>query len=131
MSETSETKVRHTPGPWVAVPMKTDTARALMHGGPPLFDDGIWWILPEADQERLPIAVIDRADDHSAPARAKSELDARLLAAAPELLKALEDISATAEHASCCANDTEWRLFLTVRIQEARAAIAKTTGQPA
>jgi hypothetical protein len=55
---------------------------------PPLFGNGLWNILPEDDVERLPICVIDYADDHDEPTRESAEKIARLIAAAPELLEA-------------------------------------------
>lgn len=80
---------KHTPGPWIAIPMRR---RHLIYGerDEPIFPDGLWYILPESNPEQCPIAIIDRANDHDAPTRADAETVARLIAAAPDLLAALK-----------------------------------------
>lgn len=69
-------EVKHTPGPW----------RAVAHSYP-IADtgdyDGAWLVLPNGD--RRPIVEIWGDDD-------KDEANARLIAAAPELLKALRQL---------------------------------------
>jgi hypothetical protein len=84
--EVSEEK--HTPGPWVAIPSKF-----RWHGSEPLFEDGLWSILPESNYERLPICTVDHADDHDTATRAGAKHDALLIAAAPDLLAALKQAS--------------------------------------
>lgn len=76
----------HTPGPWVAVPLTKRT-----WGPRPVFTDGLWAILRAEDPTLLPIAEVDRGSDHHAPTRAKAGIDARLIAAAPDLLECLKE----------------------------------------
>ncbi len=67
-----------TPGPWVAVP---STNR--WHGDDkPIFPEGLWAILPADDYERIPLADVDRADDHHEPTRKHAQDDAEYIAAA-------------------------------------------------
>jgi hypothetical protein len=77
-------ETKHTPGPWVAVQMNH-----RWHGSKPLFPDGLWHIVPTDDYERVPIATVDRADDHDEQTRAEAGYDARLIAAAPEMFALL------------------------------------------
>lgn len=79
----SEPKFR--PGPYVAV---EDI-------------EGRWFVhacdLPE--DRRVPLAVVDHSRDGYAPAKARSEFDAKLFAAAPDLYAALELAIACLENA--------------------------------
>ncbi len=85
----SEAK-KYTPGPWVAIPTRT---RLQCCNSRPLFDNGLWAILPESNLYRIPIGVVDHANDHDPPTRQKAEFDAKLMAAAPDLLEALKDLT--------------------------------------
>lgn len=72
---------------WIAVP-----ARFRWHTRErPIFDDGLWAILRVGQEERLPIATVDRADDHDEKTRTNAAEVARLIASAPELLAALKE----------------------------------------
>lgn len=75
---------------WIAVPLKD---RTLWSAHKPIFEDGLWAIIREDSPELLPVAVVDRGDDHDAPTRAKAERIAKLLAAAPELLEACKFVA--------------------------------------
>lgn len=79
---------KHTPGPWVALPSWT-----RFHGTKPIFDNGLWHILPADNVERLPIASVDHGDDHDAPTREQAEHDARRIVAA---VNAVEGVSTEA-----------------------------------
>lgn len=106
--------MKHTPGTWVAIPVKFPFHSSRK----PIFEDGLWAILPEANLERVPICEVDHADDHDPPTRLKAEADARLIAAAPDLLAALKDVLA---HGG--STDDAWLPMKYYRA--AQAAIAK------
>lgn len=108
----------YTKGPWVAVPM----AGLRWHGGSkPIFEDGLWWILPASNTERNPIGEVDHADDYHPPTRSQAEFDAKLMAAAPELLEALKAMVADDAFAELCQSIGEEPAWLNM----ARAAISK------
>ncbi len=122
-------EAKPTSGPWIALPLQLRD-----HGGRnPIFANGIWWILPEADQERCPIAIVDTGDDHDEQTRINSEADARLIAAAPELLEALNAAMPAVETLWTRAHmdeDAEFRAKLTAIIAKMDAAISRATGSP-
>lgn len=59
----------------------------------PIFEDGLWWIIREDRPELLPIATVDRADDHDDATRKEAEPYAKLFAAAPELLSVCKQMA--------------------------------------
>lgn len=65
-----------TPIPWAAVRLRE---RVRPFEDAPLFPDGLWAIVRAGNTERVPIAVLDHADDHHAPAREQAGLDAELI----------------------------------------------------
>ena len=79
--------MKHTPGPWIALPSKI-----RWHGDRPIFDDGLWDILPSSDTEQIPICTVDAGNDHDPLTRARTEFDAMLIAAAPELGQSLRKL---------------------------------------
>lgn len=111
---------QHTPGPWVAIPCPV---RHNWKASKPIFPEGLWRILPEANVERVPIAEVDRSDDHDLPTRLSAEADARLIAAAPQLLEALE---ASQEILSKLLPN--WSHETAAQIRANAAAIAAATG---
>lgn len=109
----------HTPGPWFAHPIHV---RDNYAASKPMFSDGLWHIRRQSDPETCPIAEIDRGDDHDAPTRAQAEDDARLIAAAPDLLADLVML------VSLVATDARYAGSGCVKM--ANATIAKATGAP-
>lgn len=107
---------KHTPGPWIAIPVK----RPFHSSRRPIFEDGLWAILPEAHLERIPICEVDHADDHDPPTRLKAESDARLIAAAPELLNACK--AAFADYVDVGGELTETDRLLMAAIAKAEGA---------
>lgn len=116
---------KHTPGPWIAFPSNTRWTSGAFD---PIFKNGLWHVVPASKPERLPICTVDYADDHHEPTREKAEADARLIAAAPDLLEALEwcaDTLAVFVVDGSAAPDSVVGKNLTA----SRAAIAKATGE--
>jgi hypothetical protein len=111
---------KHTPGPWIAFPSNT---RWISGAFDPIFKNGLWHVVPASKPERLPICTVDYADDHHEPTREKAEADARLIAAAPDLLEALQGLVAWADELRRQNPEEDLR--------KARAAIAKATGEQA
>ena len=89
-------ETKHTPGPWDAIPDCPEEG------------SGDWYVV---------------ADNEDVLARGSSEPDARLIAAAPDLLAALQWL---AHEASC--SDPSNSLLLGDALDKARAAIAKAEG---
>ena len=94
----------HTPGPWE----RHETGAIV---GPKL-DDKPVWLRP----------VIARFET------GVKEADARLIAAAPELLEALEDLVELAKCAMQTANGDIGEYDINEELKQARAAIAKARG---
>lgn len=120
----------HTPGPWIALP---SNIRDNWRASKPIFGEGLWRIMPEANVERCPIAEVDRGDDHDLPTRLSAADDARLMAASPDLLDALDAIMPS----PICGEswnlpDSESVQIVTTfgKIRAARAAIAKALPLP-
>jgi hypothetical protein len=107
--DASTSPVGHTAGPWVARPDERD--------------NGEWEVVkrdrtkPNAEDPWFICACFDSADGHEAAA------NARLIAAAPELLEALEKLAAEAELADAIGYG--WGAAR----EAARAAIAKARGE--
>ena len=100
--QTTETKSKHTPGGWIVYPFKA-------------------FVLPadRLDPDDAPIcAMLWPTDKRS---EEETQANARLVAAAPELLEALRNLVGLAEMRGSLH---EYRAAL----DEARAAIAKATG---
>ena len=106
----------HTRGPWLAFQVNV---RDNWKASKPIYDDGLWRIVRGDDVETCPIAEVDRGDDHDAPTRQQAEADARLIAAAPELLRLMTRLVEITPHRTL---DKSAPLYL-----EMRAAIAKAT----
>lgn len=119
----------HTPGPWVAIPSKVRFSDRIGNQSRPLFDDGLWHILPESNLEQLPICTVDRGDDHHAPTRQKAECYARLIAAAPELLEALKGILARYVQLAGSGDCGFWNPEDEDWVKASRCAIAKAEGR--
>lgn len=94
----------------------------VLDAGEPRYNEGLWAVLPLDDQERLPIATADHADDAYPPARKQAEYDAHLIAAAPELYEALAECL---ERGGTTRG--EWMPDSTYA--KARAALAKARGE--
>lgn len=90
----------HTPGPWV-----------FAYGSVYVDRDNL------TDANAIRIAMMDRGDSHTTPTERDS--NARLIAAAPDLLKALQTLLATV---NVRIDDTRIAVF-----DQARAAISKAT----
>jgi hypothetical protein len=94
----------HTPGPWQAVQIR----------------DGLWHVIN--DPHRVPIAVVDHSRDGHPPTRKQAEDDARLIAAAPDLLHA-------AKLALTIIEGLEHQTSESIDGNLLRAAIAKAEGR--
>jgi hypothetical protein len=103
---------KHTPGPWITrwdglVGIKVPSSRGRM-----MFHDIAWTVLPKRDSEGHIIGYEEQKEIR--------EANARLIAASPELLAALESLMDDAE-------DTGE--FSYPAMSQARAAIAKAKGE--
>lgn len=113
-------------GPWIAVP---STERMNSGAYKPIFPDGLWHIIRRNNPELLPIATVDRADDHDDPTRADAKPVAMLIAAAPDLLAALREMTPVFNTARLIMNSKEARDLAGEFVERARAAIAKAEGR--
>lgn len=105
---------QHTPGPWHAQPEK-------LHGG----KHHVVGRTPMVVREGQVIARMERSLNAKDEPCAEAEANARLIAAAPDLLAALQNIANTLGRATL--DDCERHAFAAHLI--ARAAIAKATGE--
>jgi hypothetical protein len=103
---------KHTPGPWT-VSYETDIS-------------GI-----ENDPANDCVGLVDVAHVYMRTVPGRHEANARLIAAAPELLEALKDLLETFESEIHCEYDGTSMLYEKLSYADgARAAIAKATNQP-
>ena len=103
---------KHTPGPWSLSPSFDRVERRVQHGDAPAL---VWSIasgINSAHPDYLP--------------RAEQIANARLIAAAPELLAALEDMTDRYARAMKDSGVSHYPEAM-VEIRSARAAIAKAT----
>lgn len=85
---------------WTALQMNSRSI--LLHReAVPKNSDGLWFIVDAEDLERLPVAVVDYADDTDGPTRAEAANVARLIAAAPELLDRLKKLGMATRDGYC------------------------------
>jgi hypothetical protein len=96
---------KHTPGPWTANKPTQSNGRAEVHAGPMLVAQAFNWLLDAEGDEQC-------------------WADARLIAAAPDLLSVLQELEESADYWS------EYDVPLGI-VDRIRAAIAKATGEPA
>jgi len=109
-----------TPGPWVARKVtEQEWAIDAPHGDPVIGHDG-WNAL----------AVVYGCDDNPIEGRIVAEANARLIAAAPDMLAALEGLIELAEFAMLETGElAEFAMLETGELADARAAVAKALGQ--
>jgi hypothetical protein len=96
---------KHTPGPWTANKPTQSNGRAEVHAGPMLVAQAFNWLLDAEGDEQC-------------------WADARLIAAAPNLLSVLQELEESADYWS------EYDVPIGI-VDRIRAAIAKATGEPA
>lgn len=118
-------KAEHTKGPWVGIEdgKYRETPWILDHED----DHGATWV-PITNSAGRTIALVVN-DDTQRPLKVherETEANARLIAAAPELLEALEDLARLAEAAMLEAN-RDW-YDIDLELADARAAIRKARG---
>lgn len=99
----------YTPAPWVARKIEDQKFAIDAPNGDPTIGHKKWNAL----------AVVFGCDDNPGEGRIVAEANARLIAAAPDLLVALEDLIALAESI----------MHGTGELADARAAVAKALGQ--
>jgi len=105
--------IEHTPGPWAAAPYMGDQGREWQN-----------WVILDAEGHGL--ATIDAVGE----VPAEVEANALLIAAAPELLEALQAITGRLESAAAMLHSLHlpaYALDAESIIAQARAAIAKAT----
>lgn len=111
---TQDTKTQHTPGPWYhSCDEGNDPGHCNVNAGPDEF-------MPDGYM----IATVEEVDDGTHDEQ--REANARLIAAAPELLAALED----ARDAIASLPDFDGRKFgRTLHVEQIDAAIRKARGE--
>ena len=110
---------KHTQGPWKV--KFQESRRGTSH-----YTDKYWhdqWVIKGPDIKHSPVAVVRVEGLGLGPSKAVRKANARLIAAAPDLLEALEQARAWIDKASYM-NRAEWQ---SVR-DAAQVAIIKATG---
>lgn len=111
---------------WVAI----QATKRIRHAENPIFSDGLWEVRFADDIRLLPVAILDRGDDHYPPTRSRVESRARLMAAAPDLLAACKALLADEYYqkrlaATRAGVGTDWGRV----VMNAQSAIAKAEGR--
>jgi hypothetical protein len=109
---------QHTPGPW------TYEIKTAIAGGTPQYAGPV--IYAEDDCEHH--AIADASCNHTCRLPHETEANARLIAAAPDLLAALAALTAWDEADTAAGGDVDFDGLRDV-INSARAAIAKAEGR--
>lgn len=104
-----------TPAPWVARKIDGQELAIDAPNGDPIIGHKKWAAL----------AVVYGSDDHPGEGRIVAEANARLIAAAPDMLAALMEVIALAESAMRETGDFD----ITSELANARAVVAKALGQ--
>jgi hypothetical protein len=120
-----EMEAKHTPGPWTCEKMfipdtQTDRRCGFVVNGP---DDG---------GDGFPVRVCDLRTPPGISGYAEGQANARLIAAAPDLLEACRQIASDLEMVECASPEDaeiELRRLVSEHYQPLRAAIAKATGK--
>ena len=118
----------HTQGPWVV--KFQESKRHTSH-----YTDKYWhdqWVIKGPDKKHSPVATVRVAGYGMGPSMAVREANARLIAAAPDLLAALEavieDLEGGIEQADEEGASQDWLEGANNRLDAARAAITKAKG---
>lgn len=115
----------HTPGPWILATVRTSVGSCHKIGPFPNGDRAKTFACVYADGHRIGI-------DDANPASAELRANARLVAAAPELLEACQAMIEWDAREQDYAVDFNARMELCrIAFDKARAAIAKATGEQA
>lgn len=109
----------HTPGPWTAIPPINEPGHYLQ----------TWGVTAESDPEAV-IASVNGLPDEDIDFSVV-EADARLIAAAPDILEALEQMLRTPMpfYRPNAGNYAQKRAEYEAVLERARAAIAKAKGE--
>lgn len=111
--------MEHTPGPWVVKfqPRKRETIS---------YTDKYWhdqWVIKGPDKKHSPVALVRVEGFGMGPSKAVRKANANLIAAAPDMLAACEEMAAQLGGGN---NFAKWEAAKAKLI----AAIAKAKGQP-
>lgn len=127
-------EVKHTPGPWSFRIYSTDDDPEFLrkHGMEPvlhLTNEGQRFVMSESGR----VALVDCHTEYKRSMGYKQECverdaNARLIAAAPDLLEALQELLDAGDHCLNCDDDTEAMLRFGKAHDDARVAIAKALG---
>jgi len=113
--------MEHTPGPWVVKfqPRKRETIS---------YTDKYWhdqWVIKGPDKKHSPVALVRVEGFGMGPSKAVREANARLIAAAPDMLAALEQAY---QQLNTWMNDDKWDDEDEAVMEQIWAAISKTKG---